>query len=233
MGCPSPDLWVGNSCISRIKFIQVGVGKDPFVSKSANCNFVPTYLTPRAGSLMRTSNSQSKSTLWVRPTWRRAGDLPLRHILMTASLSSMICITTLSQCGGILGGTKSKGWTESGPASVGFLLLHGPWELEPVPGFPGPSLEPLPSCLGTGFGLREVTLAEPEANTFLISDHKATAGSPSILTPASIATTSASVDEWEIAVCFLQNQQMTTKVRGPTKHKRHPLVDLLDLKQPA
>jgi len=69
--------------------------------------------------------------------------------------------------------------------------------------------------------------------TFKIVDHKVKHGIPSILTAASRAITSASAEECEIAVCFLQIQVKGTNVRLPTKHKMPPEVDLLDAKQPA
>ena len=41
---------------------QASAVKDPFVKISANCSFVPTYLTKMPGSFLILSKSQSKST---------------------------------------------------------------------------------------------------------------------------------------------------------------------------
>ena len=43
---------------------------------------------------------------------------------------------------------------------------------------------------------------------------------------ASSAMTSASVEECDVADCFLHNHIMGTKVRGPNRHKYAPVVDL-------
>ena len=50
---------------------------------------------------------------------------------------------------------------------------------------------------------------------------------------ASSATISASELLWLTAVCFLHNQLMGQKVRGPTRHSIEPDVDLLSLRSPA
>ena len=71
------------------------------------------------------------------------------------------------------------------------------------------------------------------ANTVKMVDHKVKQGIPSKGTAASSAITSASDDECDIAVCFLQIHVIGTKVCLPTKHKIPPEVDLLDFKQPA
>ena len=59
------------------------------------------------------------------------------------------------------------------------------------------------------------------------------AGRPSRRSPASRAMISDSVDECDTAVCFLQNQLIGTKVRGPIKTRKAALVDLLSFKSPA
>ena len=63
--------------------------------------------------------------------------------------------------------------------------------------------------------------------------HRPNEGIPSIRNKASRAITSASVDEWDVAPCFLHIQVMGTKVLGPTKHTTPPLVDLESLKSEA
>ena len=59
------------------------------------------------------------------------------------------------------------------------------------------------------------------------------AGMPSIRVPASSETISASVELWETGPCFLHDQEMGILVRGPTKNKIHPPVDLESLRSPA
>ena len=52
-------------------------------------------------------------------------------------------------------------------------------------------------------------------STSMTSSQNANAGNPSKRSPASRAIISDSVEEWDTAVCFLQNQLIGTKVRGP------------------
>ena len=59
------------------------------------------------------------------------------------------------------------------------------------------------------------------------------AGKPSILVNASRAIISASVLKWEIAPYFLHIHVRVTKVFGPTRHTRPPLVLLLPRKSEA
>ena len=73
----------------------------------------------------------------------------------------------------------------------------------------------------------------PELNTSTTCSQSTREGTPSSRVPASRAITSASVDEWETAPCFLANQVSGTKVRGPTKKRKHPPVLLESWRSPA
>ena len=72
---------------------------------------------------------------------------------------------------------------------------------------------------------------------FLFAEHfcyqNINAGIPSVLNAASRAIASASVDECEIAPCFLQNQIIGTQVFGPTIANTAPDVDLESCRSPA
>ena len=54
-------------------------------------------------------------------------------------------------------------------------------------------------------------------------------GNPSMRNAVSSAMTSASVLEWEVAVCFLHIHIKGTNVRGPIKTKKAPVVDFESL----
>ena len=75
-------------CASLHSLLHVSVVNAPFVNISAICSFVPTYFIKTPGSVLILSHNQSRSIRWVLATCRIAGDLPLMHILITASLSS-------------------------------------------------------------------------------------------------------------------------------------------------
>ena len=64
---------------------------------------------------------------------------------------------------------------------------------------------------GATFGLDD--------RTSMTNSQKFSAGMPSRRSPASRAIISDSVDECDTAVCFLQNQLIGTKVRGPINTK--------------
>ena len=70
-------------------------------------------------------------------------------------------------------------------------------------------------------------------NTSHINSQRSSAGRPSILSPASSATTSDSEDECEIAPCFLHSHVIGQNVCGPIRHNTAPEVDLLSRKSPA
>ena len=67
----------------------------------------------------------------------------------------------------------------------------------------------------------------------LTSSQRSKAGSPSKRKAASNAITSASVDECETAVCFLQSHEIGAKVLLPTRARKHPVVDFESRKSPA
>ena len=56
---------------------------------------------------------------------------------------------------------------------------------------------------------------------------------PSSRNPASSDIISASDEECDTAPCFLHSHERGTKVLGPTKAKKDPLVDLLSRRSPA
>ncbi len=66
-----------------------------------------------------------------------------------------------------------------------------------------------------------------------MSSHNNKVGSPTILIPASKEIISASVDECDTAPCFLHAQDIGTRVRGPTRYKKYPPVDLESERSPA
>ena len=64
-------------------------------------------------------------------------------------------------------------------------------------------------------------------NVATIVSHNTNVGRPVIRRPASNATISDSLELWVAAPCFFTNQDSGTKVCGPTRAKKHPLVLLL------
>ena len=67
----------------------------------------------------------------------------------------------------------------------------------------------------------------------MTKSHRFSSGMPSILTQASKAIISASVDECDTAPCFLHIQHIGAKVLGPTRQRIPPDVLLLSFKSPA
>ena len=63
------------------------------------------------------------------------------------------------------------------------------------------------------------------ANTSRMDSHRIMHFMPSVLIAASRAITSASDELWDVALCFLHNQVMGTKVLGPTRQRYAPVVD--------
>ncbi len=66
-----------------------------------------------------------------------------------------------------------------------------------------------------------------------MSSHNNKVGEPTILIPPSKEITSASVDEGEVAPCFLHAQEIGIRVRGPTRFKKNPPVELESERSPA
>ena len=123
----------------------------------------------------------------------------------TASLSSQIFNFASLLCGGRLGGTQSIYFSSSSP------------RLYPLVGTCGP----MPTGSFSGW------------NTWHIVSQNDRIGSASVLIPASRDISSASVEEWETAVCFLLIHVIGTKVFGPTNIRYAPVVDLESLIEPA
>ena len=73
----------------------------------------------------------------------------------------------------------------------------------------------------------------PPLNTLRISSQRFKAGMASMRTEASRAITSASALECDVAPCFLQSQVIGTKVLGPVRHKKAPVVDFESVRSPA
>jgi hypothetical protein len=76
--------------ISSTKVDHCGPVNDPFVRRSAIWFLVPTNLMAIPVSFLKHSDTKSRSTRWVLPTYLKFVLRPLMVILITASLSSMI-----------------------------------------------------------------------------------------------------------------------------------------------
>ena len=92
-------------CANLHKFFHASAVKAPFVNMSASCSLVPTYFIYTPGSVLIRSHNQSKSIRCVLATCRIAGDRPLMHIFITASLSSKMTSLPIPSDKGSVQGT--------------------------------------------------------------------------------------------------------------------------------
>ena len=180
------------------------------VKMSASWFLVSMYLIWIFGSKLIRSNKQSSATLWVLETCLIVGLLPLRIILITASLSS----NTYNKA------SWREDWTFEGTESMFSTTLILLWDLW---------------CLWTSLSgcpdRSETWETLPKTET--IRSHKSTAGSPSDLNPASKEMISDSVQLCETEACFLHIQLTGTNVWLPKMHNLPPEVDFESSRSPA
>ena len=137
------------------------------------------------------------------------------HILMTASLSPSTSNFASPLLGGSAKGTQSTDWSTS------HIRRYSTWCSKSA------------SELLTGATAEHNLLLFSECQgstlhtTFSTSSQNAKAGHPSSRTPASSAMTSASLELWETAVCFLQSHVRGTNAFGPIRQSIAP-VELLE-----
>ena len=121
-------------------------------------------------------------------------------------------------------GGGSEGGTQSTFARVSMVRLNGV------------VLFVLGSCLfdfvGSDSALALVALPLPPRTSDTCS-HSDNHGIPSNLTAVSRAMTSASVELWDTADCFLHSHVIGTNVCVQTKHSTEPVLDLESFRYPA